>query len=149
MVICLDNEAGGSLNESLEKTYISNAAEKGFNYLATASPSYPFDLYDKIKKAVESSGNAYIHILTPCPQGWKFDTEYTVKIGYWAVESRSFPLYEIESGTYRLTVDVPKPRPVADYLKAQKRFDDLSEKDIQKAQTRVEDEYKNLLGRVE
>ncbi len=148
IVICLDNEAGGSLKESLGKSNISDASSKGFNYLASASPSYPFDLHEKVKKGLETDGNAYIHILTPCPHGWQFDPEYTVKVGYWAVESRAFPLYEVVSGAYEITVDVPKPRSVADYLKAQKRFEALSENELKDAQTQVDDEYKKLAGLV-
>lgn len=148
IIICLDNEAGGSLNNSLRKTYITEALEKGYKYLATVSPSYPFDLYDKVIKGKETEGDAYIHILTPCPVKWQFDSEYTVKIGYLAVESRAFPLYEIEDGSYKITVDLPKPRPVSDYLKIQKRFAELTEDDIKNAQTQIDNEYEKLKGKV-
>lgn len=148
IIICLDNEAGGSLSESLQKSYISEAEGKGFKYLATASPSYPFDLYDKVKKGQDTEGNAYIHVLTPCPVKWQFDAEYTVKIGNWAVESRAFPLYEIEGGACKITVEIPKPRRVADYLLAQKRFGELSRKNIEEAQEQVDKEYKKLAGQV-
>ena len=144
MIICLDNEAGGSLSETLQKNYLPAASEKGFSYLATASPSYPFDLYDKVKKGLATEGSAYIHILTPCPQNWQFDTENTVKMGYWAVESRTFPLYEIEGGAHKITIDHPKARPVADYLQAQKRFGELSENDLKEAQAQVDSAYNKL-----
>ncbi|MEO0052776.1 MAG: pyruvate ferredoxin oxidoreductase, partial [candidate division WOR-3 bacterium] len=39
-----------------------------------------------------------------------------------AVETGVFPLYEVVNGKYRLTVEIPKLRPVTDYLKPQGRF---------------------------
>ena len=145
LVVCLDNEAGGALNDALEKPMPSVAVAEGFNYVATASPSYPFDLFDKVKRGWETEGNAYIHMLCPCPQEWKFDPDLTVKMGMWAVESRVFPLYESGGGMSQLTVSVPKPRSVESYLKVQKRFEKLSAEECAKAQARVESEYNKLV----
>jgi pyruvate/2-oxoacid:ferredoxin oxidoreductase beta subunit len=145
LIVCLDNEVGGSLNEAIEKTMPSVAVAEGFQYVATACPSHPFDLYEKVKRGFQTEGKAYIHILSPCPQEWQFEPELTVKIGRWAVESRAFPLYEVGGGVCELTVTTPKPRLLADYLKAQKRFENLSEKEIDEAQVFVENEYKKLI----
>ena len=149
LILCLDNEAGGSLNEALKKSMPAIAVAEGFPYVATACPSYPFDLYEKIKRGFQTEGKAYIHILCPCPPGWCFDPELTVKIGCWAVESRAFPLYEVGDGIYHLTIETPKPRSLADYLKVQKRFEDLAENEIEEAQTLVENEYKKLVDTVQ
>jgi pyruvate/2-oxoacid:ferredoxin oxidoreductase beta subunit len=148
--ICFDNEAGGSLDEAMKKAMPAIAVAEGFQYVATACPSYPFDLYEKIKKAMEITGKAYIHILCPCPVGWQFDPETTVKVGRWAVESRAFPLYEVGAGmVYHLTVQTPKPRPLADYLKPQYRFGELSEKQMEDAQAAVEGDYKKLTEKMQ
>lgn len=149
LILCLDNEAGGSLNEALKKSIPSIAVAESFRYVATACPSYPFDLYEKVKRGLETEGKAYIHILCPCPEGWQFEPELAVKIGCWAVESRAFPLYEVGGGVYHLTVKTPEPRALADYLKAQKRFEGLSEGEIEEAQTLVENEYKKLIDTVQ
>jgi len=149
LILCLDNEAGGSLNEALEKPMPSIAVAEGFSYVATACPSYPFDLYEKVKRGLETEGKAYIHILCPCPEGWQFEPELTVKIGRWAVESRAFPLYEVGGGVYNLTCEIPKPRSLSDYLKAQKRFESLTEKEISEAQTFVESGYKKLVDTIQ
>lgn len=45
------------------------------SYIATACPSYPADLYDKMRKAKTKKGTRYIHISTPCPPGWIFPTD--------------------------------------------------------------------------
>jgi NADH-quinone oxidoreductase subunit E len=55
-----------------------------------------------------------------------------------------FPLYEVINGAYTLNLDLPKLRPVRDYLKAQGRFRHLREKEIDYIQARVKDEYAKL-----
>lgn len=146
LLICFDNEAGGSLADALEKPAPQLAAAQGFSYVATACPSYPFDLYDKMKRALKSSADAYVHVLCPCPAGWQFDADFTVKLGRFAVESRAFPLYEVGAGAYGLSLQTGKPRPVADYLTGQQRFEKLTEPDIAGAQASVDAAYKHLEG---
>ena len=120
------------------------AAAHDIPYVATACPSYPFDLMEKVKKGVEVEGPAYIHILSPCPTGWRFPTDLTVRIGRLAVESGVFPLYEVEDGRYKLNFDLPELRPVQDYLKLQGRFRHLPDEHIEKIQQRVSKEYERL-----
>jgi pyruvate/2-oxoacid:ferredoxin oxidoreductase beta subunit len=149
LTICFDNEAEGGLKEALKKVMPGIAVAEGFKYVATACPSYPFDLYDKIKKALGTQGKSYIHILCPCPAGWLFEPEDTVKMGFSAVESRAFPLYEVICGFYTLTVNTPKPRSLSDYLFAQKRFSKITEADIESSTETVDKEYRDLLDRIE
>ena len=113
-------------------------------YVATACPSYPFDLMDKVKKGLETNGPAYVHILSVCPTGWRCLPELSVRMGRLAVETGIFPLYEVENGRYKLSFDFPKLRPVDDYLKLQGRFKHLSPDEIKKIQTRVTEEYRKL-----
>ncbi len=120
------------------------AAAHDIPYVATACPSYPFDLMAKVKKGVAVPGPAYIHILSVCPTGWRCPTDLSVKLGRLAVETGIFPLYEIENGNYRLSIDVPKLRPVEDYLKLQGRFRHLSAELIKEIQDRVNREYAKL-----
>ncbi len=149
LIVCFDNEAGGSLAEALEKPVTQLAVAQGFSYVATACPSYPFDLYDKMKRALKSSADAYVHVLCPCPPGWGIDADFTVKLGRFAVESRIFPLYEVGAGAYTLSVKTVKARPVADYLKIQQRFEKLAEPDIAGAQASVDIAYKHLEGLIQ
>jgi len=97
-------EAGPTV---FKKMFPAAAVARGFQYVATACPSYPFDLIDKVRRGMESEGNSYIHILSPCPVGWDYESEMSVAIGRLAVESMVFPLYEVVAGTYRLTIDHP------------------------------------------
>ena len=120
------------------------AAAHDIPYVATACPSYPFDLMSKVKKAADTAGPAYVHILSVCPTGWRCPPDLSVRIGRLAIETGIFPLYEVENGQYRLSFDLPKLRPVTDYMKLQGRFRHLSQDEINKIQTRVSEEYEKL-----
>jgi pyruvate ferredoxin oxidoreductase beta subunit len=113
-------------------------------YVATASPSYPLDLMDKVKRGLEMKGPAYVHILSVCPTGWRCQPDLTIELGRLAVETGIFPLYEVIDGEYRLSVDYPELRPVRDYLKKQGRFKHLTDDAIELIQERVENEYIKL-----
>ncbi len=124
------------------------AAAHDIPYVATACPSYPFDLMDKVAKGAAIKGPAYIHILSVCPIGWRSPPESAIEIGRLAVQTRIFPLYEVENGRYKLGPGVAKPRPVNDYLKLQGRFRHLSEETIKEIQDRVDKEYAKLTEKV-
>jgi pyruvate ferredoxin oxidoreductase beta subunit len=118
-------------------------AAHGIGYVATASAAYPLDLYDKVKKATTLPGPKYIHVHTPCPPGWNFETRYTIKVGKLAVQTGLFILYEIENGEYRLTgasaaLVGKSRRPVAEYFAAQGRFKSLSPEIVTKVQSQVD-----------
>jgi pyruvate ferredoxin oxidoreductase beta subunit len=113
-------------------------------YLATACPSYPFDLMEKVKKGAAVRGPAYIHIFSVCPTGWRCATDLAVRLGRLAVETGIFPLYEVEDGKYKLNYEPAKLRPVKDYMKPQGRFRHLSDEIIKQIQDRVVKEYEEL-----
>ncbi len=119
-------------------------------YVATACPSYPIDLVNKVKKAKAIKGPAYVHVFSMCPTGWRSASEQTIKLGRLAVETGAFPLYEVENGKYRMTMEIPKKlRPIGDYLKLQGRFRHLNSDDIEKVQALVNKEWRKLMNKVE
>jgi pyruvate ferredoxin oxidoreductase beta subunit len=118
-------------------------------YVATACPSYPFDLMDKVAKATKVDGPSYIHVFSVCPQGWRTPLESGIDIGRLAVQTGVFPLFEIENGKYKINVNTPKRKPVSEYLKPQGRFRHLSEQSIKLIQDRVDKEYDALVERAE
>ncbi len=124
------------------------AAAHDIPYVATACPSYPFDLMTKVSKAVATNGPSYLHILSVCPTGWRCPTELAIRIGRLAVQTGIFPLYEVENGKYKLNVAPPKLKPVPEYLKLQGRFRHLSEDTINEIQQRVNEEYAKLKEQV-
>ncbi|UCC90613.1 MAG: pyruvate synthase subunit beta [Dehalococcoidia bacterium] len=124
------------------------AAAHDIPYVATACPSYPFDMMAKVAKGAAIHGPAYVHILSVCPTGWRSATNLTIRIGRLAVETGIFPLYEVENDKYKLSIDLPRLRPVQDYLKLQGRFRHLSEETINEIQYRVSEEYAKLKEKV-
>jgi len=149
LIICCDDEPSNKLGDSLAKKLPAVAVAEGIAYVATASPSYPFDLMEKVQRAMDSEGSAYIHILTPCPAAWNFPTQDTVKVGFKAVETLAFPLYEVASGFYNLTNTTLKPRAIEEYIRAQGRFDKVKDAQVKSAAATVEKEYKKLLEKVQ
>jgi len=120
------------------------AAAHDIPYVATACHSYPFDLMNKINKAMKVEGPSYIHILSVCPTGWRLPSDLTIRAGRLAVETGIFPLYAIEEGRYTLNFDFPQLRPVEDYFKLQGRFRHLTKETIVQIQERVKAEYAKL-----
>lgn len=116
-------------------------------YVATACHSYPFDLMNKVRKAMQIEGPAYIHVLSVCPTGWRVPSDLTIRVGRLAVETGIFPLYEVENGRYTLNIDLPKLRPVEEYLKLQGRFRHLDKDAVALIQERVNKEYHELKNR--
>jgi pyruvate ferredoxin oxidoreductase beta subunit len=113
-------------------------------YVATASPSYPFDMMEKVKKGLAVNGPAFISVFSVCPTGWRSAPDLSVRLGRLAVQTGVFPLYEIENGKYKITVEPSPIRPVQDYFKLQGRFRHLSEGNIKDIQERVIKDYEAL-----
>jgi pyruvate ferredoxin oxidoreductase beta subunit len=128
-----------------KKNVAAIAAAHDVPYVATACPSYPLDLIRKVRRSFELEGPAYIHLFSVCPTGWGTPPELTVRMGRLAVETGMFPLYEVEYGRYKLTMDFPQGlRPVEDYLRQQRRFRHLTPDVIEQIQSRVTAEYERL-----
>jgi pyruvate ferredoxin oxidoreductase beta subunit len=132
-----------------EKNIPAAVAEGNFPYIATACPSYPFDLIEKVKKGLAASGNAFILILAPCPTGWVFNPKLTIKAGLMAVRTGYFPLYEIENNNIKITQKVLNRKPVQDYLKMQKRFFPFPPELIPVVQEAVNEGYEELLQKAQ
>jgi pyruvate ferredoxin oxidoreductase beta subunit len=129
---------------SWKKDMPAIAVAHNIPYVATACPSYPFDLMDKVKKALNAPGPAYIHIFSVCPTGWRCPGDLTIRIGRLAVETGVFPLYEVENGLYKLSLDFPKLKPITDYMKLQGRFKHLQPETISQIELKVREKYEAL-----
>jgi len=114
-------------------------------YVATACPSFPFDLMEKVKKAAAIQGPAYLHVLSVCPTGWRIPSEEAIRYGRLAVNTCVFPLYEYEYGKYRLTYKPDPILPVREYIEGQGRFRHLTPEDIEAIQERTTAEYQRLV----
>lgn len=132
------------------KDMVQIVAAHRIPYAATASVGYVDDLRRKIEKARSAGGPAYLHVHTPCPTGWGYEPEKTVTLARLAVQTRSWVLYEVLNGTVtRITRPVPKPRPVEEYLRLQKRFAGVNPENRELIQKEVDRQYELLLKRAE
>ena len=120
------------------------AAAHGIPYVATACPSYPWDLLKKVQKAANTPGPAYMHIMSVCPTGWRSDPAESIELGKLAVQTRIFPLYEVENGVHRFTPKPPKQKPIIEYLQKQGRFRHLTDETIDEIQMKVDNNFRKL-----
>lgn len=117
-------------------------------YAATATIAYPDDFIRKVQKAKSIYGTRFLHVLAPCPPGWKAPSELAIKLARLAVQTKVFPLYEVEDGEhYTLNEpgrEIQDGTPVSEYLKLQGRFSHLTEEEIQAVQTAVNARWERL-----
>jgi pyruvate/2-oxoacid:ferredoxin oxidoreductase beta subunit len=110
------------------------AGHPDVKYVASASIAYPQDLISKVKKALNVGGPTFIHLLAPCPKGWGFPADKTIDVGKLAVETGMWKLYEIENGEERESYTPREFKLVKDYISIQKRFEHLTDEDIEQIQ---------------
>ncbi len=127
-----------------KKDIIAIMAAHKIPYAATASVAYPEDLFHKVLKAKEIKGFKFILVFSSCPPGWKFSTEKTIEVARLAVETGIWPLYEIFDGEKYVIAEMPKKRPVKDYLEIQGRFSLLKEADIEIIQKNTDKNWERL-----
>jgi pyruvate ferredoxin oxidoreductase beta subunit len=118
-------------------------------YVATACPSYPFDLIDKVARGAAVVGPAYVHILSICPTGWRCPPEQAIEVGRLAVQTGVFPMYEVINGKYKMSVKPNQLKPIQEYLKMQGRFRHLTEATVKELQERVVKEYDKIVALAE
>ncbi len=139
--------------EQPKKDFMQIMEAHGIPYLASASSSYPADVYEKFVKAKNIHGTRFFHLSAPCPTGWYYPTKDTVKIGRMMVESCLFVLYEIEGGRFKLTgksLSIAKSgrkKPVDEYIRMQGRFRKMTPERIAQFQRAVDEKWENVLKR--
>lgn len=172
--ICYDNEAymntgtqssGSTPRGAVTTTSVRGKTERKKNvpeimvahqipYVATACASYPLDFAEKVRKAMGIKGLKYIHLLSPCPPGWRYQAEKTVDVGRLAVATGAWILYEWHEGTYRLTgpskglLDKGARRPLKDYLGIQGRYSKLSPEDAASLQEDLDRYWETFAARL-
>ena len=112
-------------------------------YTATATLSHMDDFAKKLLKAVEmkKQGFVYLHVFSPCPVGWGIESDLSIEVCRMAVKTNYFPLWEAESGKYRLTQNVANPEPISKYTKLFRKYSHLNEAELAHAQQDVNDKF--------
>ena len=162
--VCLDNEA--YMNTGIQvssatpsfawtgttpkgnpgrKKHIMDIMAAHYNpYSATATIGFPHDLRRKIAKIKGIRGTKFIHMLVPCPTGWRMASDLSPDVSRLAVETNIFPLYEVEDGVRYTINHEPLKLPVEEYLLKQGRFKHLKKEEIQRIQKDADDEWEKL-----
>jgi pyruvate ferredoxin oxidoreductase beta subunit len=136
-----------------KKDFIRIMEAHDIPYLATVSPSYPIDLYEKFVKAKKIKGTRYMHMYVPCPPGWGFATKDTIKTGKLAVETGVVVLFEIENGKFRFTgrsktlAERGNRLPVINYLEKQGRFRKMNIEQLNQQQAWVDAKWEEYMRR--
>jgi pyruvate ferredoxin oxidoreductase beta subunit len=172
--VCYDNEAymntgtqgsGATPRGAVTTTTVAGKIERKKNlpeimiaheipYVATACAAYPLDFAEKLKKAMGLKGLKYIHLISPCPPGWRFPAEKTVEVGKMAVATGAWILYEWQSGRYSLTglsrgmLKKTNRKPLIEYLKLQGRFGKLTEAEVNELQSDVDAAWDRMSKKV-
>ncbi len=135
-------------NTRRKKQIMEIMAAHRIPYAATASIGFPEDLMNKVKRAREIQGTRFIHILSPCPTGWKMGEDMSPVAAAAAVETNIFPLYEILDGIHYKLNYQSRNLPVEKYLMIQGRFRHLKPQQIEAVQAETDRLWKGLIRRV-
>lgn len=125
LYICYDNEiygnTGGQRSSATPQGAVTNTTPRGKTqrkkdivailaahrvpYAATVSLAHPEDALRKLRLALDLEGFRFLHVLAPCPTGWKSEPADGIELVRLAVRSGLFPVYEVFDGR-RTVIDV-------------------------------------------
>jgi len=94
----------------------------GIPYAAQASPHNYIDLINKVQKALSIDGPKFMNIISSCHRGWRIPQNTSIDVCKMAVDTKFWPLYEVENGKYKINYKPKKDIPVEEWFKTQKRF---------------------------
>ncbi len=135
-------------NKRQKKQIMEIMAAHRIPYAATASIAFPEDLMHKVKKAKEMRGTRFLHILSPCIPGWRMKEDMAVKVALLSVETKIFPLFEIEEGMKYTLNYSPSGLPVDRYFEIQGRYQHLTRKEKEFVQYNVNHNWDKLKMRI-
>ncbi len=93
-------------------------------YVASISLAHPDDTLRKLRFALDARGFRFLHILAPCPSGWKSEPAESVELIRLAVRSGLFPVVEVFGGE-RTAINIEPTmcdEALERYFQAQGRF---------------------------
>ncbi len=93
-------------------------------YAATISLAHADDTLRKLRRALDQKGFRFLHILSPCPTGWKSEPAMGMELVRLAVRSGLYPVLEIFEGKrYVINIEPDFSDEALDmYLSLQARF---------------------------
>ena len=93
-------------------------------YAATISLAHADDTLRKLRRALDQKGFRFLHVLSPCPTGWKSEPAMGMELVRLAVRSGLYPVLEIFEGKrYVINIEPDFSDEALDmYLSLQARF---------------------------
>ncbi|NLI21731.1 MAG: pyruvate synthase subunit beta, partial [Clostridiales bacterium] len=126
------------------KNLLRIAMAHNIPYCASASVANIPDLRRKVQKARDTDGPSLLHIHTPCPTGWGFESWLSIEVCRMAVQTGAWVLYEYENGKLTINTKLKEFKPVADYLKLQRRFKGVTPETLAAVEADIRAEYGRL-----
>ena len=113
---------GGKLEP--KKDILGILAAHRIPYAASISLAHADDGLEKMRHALDLPGFRFLHVLSPCPTGWKSEPALGIELVRLAVRSGLYPVLEITDGR-RLRINVEpdfSDEALELYLSLQRRF---------------------------
>jgi pyruvate ferredoxin oxidoreductase beta subunit/2-oxoisovalerate ferredoxin oxidoreductase beta subunit len=114
----------GSGKPEAKKDILSIMAAHRVPYAASISLAHADDAVRKLRHALDAHGFRFLHVLSPCPTGWKSEPALGMELVRLAVRSGLFPVLEIFDGRrYVINIEPDFSDEALDmYLSLQRRF---------------------------
>ncbi|MBK8979919.1 MAG: pyruvate synthase subunit beta [Planctomycetes bacterium] len=112
---------------------------------ASISLAHPGDAVAKMERALALEGFRFLHVLAPCPTGWKSEPADGIELIRMAVRAGLFPVCQVEDGR-RWTIDVQPTfsrTDLAQYFELQGRFRGTA-LDIEQVARQIEEHWSEL-----
>ncbi|ORJ57418.1 thiamine pyrophosphate-dependent enzyme [Geothermobacter hydrogeniphilus] len=144
LYICYDNEIYGNTGgqrssatpagaattstpsgkREIKKDILGIMAAHRIPYAASISLAHGDDTLRKLQYALDTRGFRFLHVLSPCPTGWKSEPAMGIELVRLAVRSGLFPVFEIFDGErYVINVEPDfSAEALMMYLSLQRRF---------------------------
>lgn len=107
-----------------KKDIVAIMAAHRIPYAASVSLAHPEDALRKMRLALEMTGFRFLHILAPCPTGWKSEPAEGIELVRLAIQSGLYAVYEVFDGG-RTVINVEpamSTEALTRYFQAQGRF---------------------------
>jgi pyruvate ferredoxin oxidoreductase beta subunit/2-oxoisovalerate ferredoxin oxidoreductase beta subunit len=131
-----------------KKDILAILAAHRIPYAATLSLAHPQDTVRKMRKALDLRGFRFLHVLAPCPTGWKSEPALGIELVRLAVRSGLFPVVEVVDGR-KTTINVEpdfSEEALELYLSLQRRFQ-KSEVGVADLRPDIERHWRDLRAR--
>jgi pyruvate ferredoxin oxidoreductase beta subunit/2-oxoisovalerate ferredoxin oxidoreductase beta subunit len=107
-----------------KKDILSIMASHRIPYAASVSLAHVDDMMRKFRRALDTRGFRFLHILSPCPTGWKSEPADGIELIRNAVDSGLYPVIEIVDGIeYTINIEPPFSKDaLRSFIEGQGRF---------------------------